>query len=232
MSDLYLRTEALIGKESLVRLKGAHVAVFGLGGVGGYAVEALARAGVGRLTLVDGDDISESNLNRQIIALNSTVGQGKVEAFCERIKEINPECIVDARHLIFDEKTAQDFDFSTFSYVIDAIDTVSAKILLIKCAKDAGVPIVSCMGTGNRIRADFKIGDVSLTKGCALARVMRKELKSRGISGVDVLYSETPARSVVADDSHGRHAPASISYVPGIAGLMLAQHVITWLIEE
>lgn len=231
MNEALIRTEALIGTEKLNKLSSAHVAVFGLGGVGGYAVEALARVGVGALTLVDCDVYSCSNINRQLHALRSTVGRNKVDVCKERIAEINPDCTVRALNLFFDEKSMSDVNFSAFDYVIDAIDVVSSKLALIKACKEVGVPVVSCMGTGNRITADFKISDITKSSGCPLARVMRKELKTLGISKVDVLYSPNPSTNVVADDAHGRHSPASISYVPAIAGLMLAEHVVKRIIE-
>lgn len=231
MSDALIRTESLIGTDKLEVLKSAHVAVFGIGGVGGYAVEALARSGVGKLTLVDADVISCSNLNRQILATVSSVGQPKVDLAEQRIASVNPECIVDKFQLFFNEETANEIDFGAFDYVIDAIDVVSSKILLITKCKEKDVPIVSCMGTGNRMVADFVITDVEKSKGCPLARVMRKELKDRGIKGVDVLYSQSAPYSSAVTAEHGRHAPASICHVPAIAGMTLAGHVIGKLIK-
>ena len=231
MDNVFARTEALIGAEKLNKLRDSHVAVFGIGGVGGYALEALVRSGIGKVTIVDADVVSLSNINRQIIATIDTVGMPKVDAAAKRIAQINPECIVEKHQVFFDEKTVDLFDFATFDYVIDAIDVVSSKILLISSCKNAGTRILSCMGTGNRTVADFKISDVKKTEGCPLARVVRRELKNRGINGVDVLYSPSNSAGIVADCEHGRHAPASICHVPAIAGMMLAGHVINCIAE-
>ena len=177
-----IRTEMLIGEEKMNRLQNAHVAVFGIGGVGGFVVEALARAGVGTLTLVDRDTVSESNLNRQIIALTSTIGRDKVDVMKERISLINPECQVNARKCFYLPDTADSFDFTEYDYIVDAVDTVTAKLELVVRAKEAGTPIISCMGTGNKLDpSQFEICDISKTSVCPLARVMRRELKKRDI---------------------------------------------------
>lgn len=227
MNEFYQRTRALIGEESLEKIKKSHVAVFGVGGVGGFVVEALARAGVGRLTLVDNDTVKESNINRQIIALNSTVGLLKTEAFKARIKDINPDAIVETKEIFYLPETKDEIDFSAFDYVVDAIDTVSGKITIIERCKEQGVPVISSMGTGNKLDPTaFKIADISKTSVCPLARVMRYELKKRGITKVKVLYStEEPVKQ-------GDRVPASISFVPSAAGLIIAGEVIKDIIKK
>lgn len=214
------------------RLSRASVAVFGIGGVGSYAAEALSRSGVGRLMLVDDDVVAESNINRQLIALTSTVGKQKALVMRDRALDINPDIKIDARPLRFDESTADMFDFSGYDYIIDAIDSVTSKILLIERAKAAGVPIICSMGTGNKLHADsFSIDDISKTTVCPLARVMRRELKKRGVEGVKVLYSKEPAISPKEDSDEellpGKHRiTGSVAFVPSVAGLMLAGEVI------
>lgn len=221
-----IRTEMLLGEEKLNRLQNAHVAVFGIGGVGGFVVEALARAGVGTLTLVDRDTVSESNLNRQIIALTNTIGRDKVDVMKERIALINPECNVDARKCFYLPDTADSFDFTEYDYIVDSVDTVTAKLELVVRAKDAGTSIISCMGTGNKLDpSQFEICDISKTSVCPLARVMRRELKKRGIDKLTVLYSKEQPIDV------GGVLPGSISYVPATAGLMIAGRVIRDLVS-
>ena len=211
---IFERTDALIGMENRKKLNAAHVAVFGIGGVGSYAVEALARAGVCELTLVDSDTVSESNINRQLIALESTVGMSKTAVAAARVRDINHEIKVNTKNVFFDSKTVGEFDFSAFDYVIDAIDSVTSKILLIETAKSANVPLISSMGTGNKL-------DPS-------ARVMRYELKNRGITHQKVLYStEQPLKH-----ENEPRTPASISFVPSVAGLLLAGEVIRDIIER
>ncbi len=229
----YARTELLIGKESVEKLKGARVAVFGIGGVGGYVVEALARAGVGTLDLVDKDIISESNINRQILALHSTVGKWKTEAAKERIKDINPDITVYTHNLFYLPETADKFDFSAYDYVVDAMDTVSAKLALIERAKSADIPVISSMGTGNKLDPTaFEAADISQTRICPLARVMRKELKRRGIEHLKVVYSKEEAKpSTLFDEESGKPIPGSISFVPSAAGLIIAGEVIKDLIK-
>lgn len=225
----FSRTELLLGPASTETLKNAHVAVFGIGGVGSYVVEALARAGVGELTLVDHDTVSETNLNRQLIATVSSVGKPKVEVATARVKDINPDCLVHPKQCFFLPDTADEFDFSAYSYVVDAIDTVTGKLLLIEEAKKAGVPVLSSMGTGNKLDPTaFRVADISKTTIDPLARIMRKELKKRGISHVKVVYSTeapiTPAGS--EEDTIRRALPGSVSFVPSVAGLILAGEVI------
>ena len=227
------RTALLLGEEGMARLKGACVAVFGIGGVGGFACEA--RAGVGRLLLVDNDTVSESNLNRQIIALRSTLGCPKTEVMARRIRDIDPGILVETRQVFFDENTADSFDFSAFSYVIDAIDTVSAKVELICRAKAAGTPIISCMGAGNKLDPTrFVVTDLSRTDTCPLARVLRQRLRKRGITHLQVVYSTEPPLTpleTVADGGR-RQLPGSDSFVPPAAGLAAAGAVVRALCEK
>ena len=237
MADQYSRTQLLLGADGLEKLRNARVAVFGLGGVGGYAVEALARSGVGQLDLVDDDVINLTNLNRQVLALHSTIGMPKVEAAKRRILDIDPTIQVRTYQTFYLPETAGEFDFSMYDYVVDAIDTVTGKLELIAQAKSAGVPIISCMGTGNKLDpADFRVSDISKTRGCALARIMRKECAKRGIKGVKVVWSEElplePHIDPSADpESHRegssrRALPGSTAFVPGVAGLIMAGEVI------
>lgn len=229
----FCRTEMLIGKQAVESLRGKHVAVFGLGGVGSYVVEALARAGVGFLTLVDDDVISESNLNRQLYALHSTIGLPKADVAKKRTLDINPDCEVCALKLRFNNDTAYNFDFTSFDYVVDAIDTVTSKLLLVELCNRANTPIISCMGTGNKLDAcAFEVTDINETSVCPLAKVMRRELKKRGIERLKVVYSkEPPITPEQLESSPKRQTPASISYVPPVAGLMLAGEVIKELIK-
>ena len=227
MEDWQDRTRALVGEEAVRRLSSSKIYVFGIGGVGGYVCEALARAGVGRLVLVDKDEVSVTNINRQLIALTSSVGKLKTEVMKERIVSINPEAEVTCINEFYLPNNSDSIDFSDADYAVDAVDTVSAKIEIIKRAKEWGVPVISCMGTGNKLDpGKFRIDDITGTSVCPLAKVMRKELKLRGIEGVKVLYStEEPIRTDL-----GR-TPASISYVPGCAGLMIAGEVIRDIIR-
>ena len=230
----FSRTALLIGEEGVEKLKNARVAVFGIGGVGGYVVEALARSGVGALELIDKDTVSVSNINRQIIALHSTVGRYKTEVAAERAKDINPDILVTVRNTFYLPETASEFDFSSYDYVVDAIDTVSGKIALIEQAQKSGTPIISCMGAGNKLDATaFEVADISKTSVCPLARVMRRELKKRGIEHVKVVYSkEEPRESKAKDEETGKPIPASIAFVPSVAGLIIAGEVIKDLILE
>lgn len=229
--DMYSRTRMLIG-DGVDKLKKSKVLVCGLGGVGGYVVEALARAGIGRIDVLDNDVFSASNLNRQILATIDTVGRRKTEVAAERIKSINPDCEVKAFDIFYTPQNSYRIDLSEYDYVADAIDTVTSKIELISRAKTCGVKIISCMGTGNKLGTDFKVADISKTKVCPLAKVMRKELKLRGISGVKAVYSEE--EPTVPDNTPvecGRHIPASISYAPAIAGMVLASEIVKHLIK-
>ena len=221
------RTEALIGKAGVDALARSSVLVCGLGGVGGYALEALMRAGVGRLGLLDGDVVDESNLNRQILATELSVGEKKTAVAAARVRSVNPECKVDVYDLFYLPETADGVDLSLYDLVIDAVDTVAAKVELICRAKAQNVKIVSSMGTGNKLSADFVIKDISETSVCPLARAVRKALRERGIaSGVPVLFSREEPR-----EGAGR-TPASISYVPAVAGLRLAEFVIRDILAE
>ena len=239
MPDQYSRTRILLGDDALDKLRNARVALFGLGGVGGYAAEALARSGVGQLDLIDNDTISLTNLNRQILALHSTVGQYKVDVAARRIGDIDPSIVVRTYKTFYLPETADEFDLSQYDYVLDAIDTVTGKLALIARAKQANVPIISCMGTGNKLDpTDFRVADISKTSGCGLARVMRKECAKRGIKGVKVVYSEElpmnpqiPADEPIPTDSSRRSLPGSTAFVPGVAGLIMAGEVIRDLIK-
>ncbi len=230
--DHLSRTRLLLGEAAMGRLKSAHVAVFGLGGVGGYVVEALARSGIGALTLVDHDTISLSNLNRQLLATRNTVGMLKAEAARDRVLSIDPTIRVTVRKTFFCSDTQETFDFTQYSYVVDAIDTVTAKLAIIQCCKAANVPVLSSMGTGNKLDpGKFQIADISKTTLCPLARVMRKECAKRGIRHVKVLFStEDPKMPVEAADEplpEGRRSmPGSVAFVPSVAGLMIAGEVI------
>ena len=233
MLNEFSRTRMLLGDDAMARLARAHVAVFGVGGVGGYVVEALARSGIGTLTLVDDDTVSLTNINRQIIALHSTLGMPKVDAARARIHDICPGTRVIARRTFFTPETADSFDFAQYSYVVDAIDTVSGKIALAVCALEAGVPVISCMGAGNKLDPTaFEVTDISKTSVDPLARVMRRELRKRGIEHLTVVYSKEPARTPLPDpDSEAekglrRSVPASNAFVPAAAGLIAASKVI------
>lgn len=220
--SIFDRTDRLIGEENRKTLWGKHIAVFGLGGVGSYTCEALARAGIGKLTVIDGDCIGESNINRQLYALHSTVGRYKTDVAKERILDINADIAVEALPLFYDNSNEDSIDFSTFDYVVDAIDTISSKLLIIEKCKAENVPIISCMGTGNKLDPTlFKIADIKKTSVCPLARVMRRELKLRNINELKVLYSEETPNNV-----DGERTPASISFVPSVAGLIIAGEVI------
>ena len=227
------RTGLLIGEKAVDRLNNARVLVFGLGGVGSYVVEALSRAGVGSFTLVDGDKVSESNINRQIIATVSSVGNSKCEVERARILDINPEAKVECKEIFYLPENADCIDFTRYDYVVDAVDTVTAKISIISCskieivkrAKLARVPVISAMGTGNKLHPTaFRVGDVYDTKVCPLARVMRRELKAKGITSLKVVYSEE--EPIIKE-----RVPASISFVPSVAGLILASEVIKDLVR-
>ena len=223
------RSLLLFGAAGMEKLKNARVIVFGLGGVGGYAAEALARAGVGRLCLIDADTVSDSNRNRQILALTSTVGQPKTEVAAARIRDINPACELETKRLFYAPDTADEISFDGAAYLVDAIDTVTAKLEIIRRAQSAGVPVISCMGTGNKLHPEqLCLTTLQKTEGCPLAKVMRVECRKRGLSDIPVVYSKEPARKCTVPDTEGtgRHAPGSVSFVPGVAGLILAGKVI------
>lgn len=246
MSERFSRTELLFGKEAMEILAKSRVAVFGVGGVGGYAVEALARSGVGALDLIDDDKVCVTNLNRQIIALESTVGMYKVDAAAERIRDINPECRVTCHKMFYMPETADELDFSKYDYVIDAIDTVTGKLEIIMQAKAAGVPVISSMGAGNKLDPTrFEVTDIYKTSVCPLAKVMRYQLKRRGIKKLKVVYSKeeplTPKGQAV-DDGSGktdqrngasrRSTPASVAFVPSVVGLIIAGEVIKDIVKN
>ena len=240
MNEAFSRTALQLGDDAVERLTQARVAVFGIGGVGGYAVEALARSGVGTLDLVDDDTVAPSNLNRQIIATHHTLGQYKVDAAKERILFINPDAVVNTHRTFYLPQTAADFDLSQYDYIIDAIDTVAGKIALIEAAKAVGTPVISCMGAGNKLDATaFQVADISKTTVCPLARVMRKELGKRGIRHLKVVYSTelplegqapaeegTPASDTRPAQKRAKPTPGSNAFVPAVAGLILAGEVI------
>ena len=235
--DQLSRTRLLLGDEAITKLRKCRVAVFGLGGVGGFVVEALARSGVGALELVDHDSISITNINRQIFATHSTVGMNKADAAAQRVKDIDPAIEITARKIFFGPDTAKEFDFASYDYVVDAIDTVTGKLALIAAAKAAGVPILCCMGTGNKLDAtQFRIADISKTSVCPLARIMRKECAKRGYKQVKVLFStEDPLPShdeeCAEELPEGRRSlPGSVAFVPSVAGLLIAGEVIKDLI--
>ena len=232
MKEQFFRTAMLLGEDAMERLKNAHVAVFGIGGVGGYVVEALARAGIGHLSLIDSDTISLSNLNRQLLATHSTLGMPKVEAARNRIRDINPEAQVEVYPIFYTPETAHLLDFTRFNYIVDAIDTVTGKLALVEQANAAHTPIICCMGTGNKLDASaFQVSDISKTSMCPLARVMRKELGKRGIRHLKVVYSQEEALTPTGWEEEAaaigkRQIPGSVSFVPGAAGLILAGEVI------
>lgn len=226
MEEQNSRTALLLGTEAIDSLKNSHVAVFGVGGVGGFTVEALARAGVGAIDLIDNDSISESNINRQLIALHSTVGRPKVEVFAERIADINPSCRVTTHKLFFLPDNSDAISFDGFDYVVDAVDTVSGKLEIIRRSKALGIPVISSMGAGNKLDPTmFEVEDIYKTSVCPLAKVMRYELKRRGIKKLKVVYSkEKPLKHGAEAD--GRRIPASCAFVPSVAGLIIAGEVI------
>lgn len=223
-----VRTSLLLGEEALERLHGARVAVFGIGGVGGYVAEALARSGVGTLDLIDSDKVVESNINRQIIALVSTIGEYKVDVMKARIQDINPDARVNSYRCFFLPETKEEFSFSQYDYVVDAVDTVTAKIELVMQAEEAKVPIISCMGAGNKLNpAMFEVADIYRTSVCPLAKVMRRELKKRNIKHLKVVYSkEEPIKTSSPDMDRRDIVPGSTAFVPSVAGLILAGEVI------
>lgn len=243
MSDWFSRTQLIFGADNMQRLKNARVAVFGVGGVGGYTVEALARSGVGTLDLIDDDKVCLSNINRQIIATTKTVGQYKVDVAKERILEINPDAKVNVHQMFYLPETKDHFCFEDYDYIVDAIDTVTGKIQLVLQAQEAGTPIISSMGAGNKINpAQFEVTDIYKTSVCPLAKVMRRELKNRGIKKLKVVYSkEKPLRPVKDTDtscsadggkSMGKRAiPGSTAFVPSTVGLIIASEVIKDILE-
>ncbi len=234
MTNWLQREELLIGYKNIEKLKNSKVIVFGLGGVGGYTAEALVRAGIGEISLVDNDTINETNINRQIFATTKTVNRLKVEAAKERLVEINPNLEVETYNLFFNKENSNSIDFSKYDYIVDAIDTVSSKIELIVCAKNSNTKIISSMGTGNKLNPlDFLVSDISKTSVCPLARVMRQELKKRNIEKLKVVYSkETPKKPFEnLFNEQNKQIPSSISFVPPIAGLIMASEIVKDILE-
>ena len=250
MLNQFSRTELLLGKEAMEQLANSRVAVFGVGGVGGYAVEALVRSGVGAIDLIDDDKVCLTNLNRQIIATRKTVGQYKVDVMKERILDINPDCKVETHKCFYLPENKEEFDFTKYSYVIDAVDTVTAKIQLVMQAHETGVPIISSMGAGNKLNpAEFEVADIYKTSVCPLAKVMRRELKKRGIRKLKVVYSKEQPKRPLEDMAIScrtncicppgaehkctkrRDIPGSTAFVPSVAGLIVASEVIKDLIK-
>lgn len=235
MDEQYSRTALLLGEDGVKRLQNAHVAVFGVGGVGSYAAEALVRAGVGTLDLFDADTVCKSNLNRQLIALHSTLGQSKVDVMRARALDINPDITITPHCVFYGPENADQYDLSAYDYIVDAIDTVSSKLLLIERAQAAGSRIISCMGAGNKLDpTQFEVSDIYKTSMCPLAKVMRCELRKRGIKKLKVVYSKEQPRtpfpaSIIEQDAsivQKRQSPGSISFVPSVAGFVLAGEVI------
>ena len=228
LTEIFSRTELLIGREALERLQGSRVAVFGVGGVGGHVVEALARSGVGSFELIDNDVVSPSNINRQIIATWQTVGQYKVDVMRERILSINPRAAVNVRRCFYLPETAEKFDFGEYSYVVDAVDTITAKIDIIMRAREAGTPVISSMGAGNKLDPSrFRVADIYQTSVCPLARVMRRELRKRGVESLKVVYStEEAIKPEWSAEEAGKKGlasvPGSVAFVPAVAGLLMA----------
>lgn len=227
MADRFIRTALVFGDEGMSRLEGARVAIFGVGGVGGHCVQALARAGIGAIDVFDDDVVSITNINRQAVAMTSTIGRPKVEVIRDQILDINPNVVVTCRQMFYTPENADSVDLGVYDYIVDAIDTVKAKLELICRAKAANVPIISAMGAGNKLDPTrFEVEDLAKTSVCPLCRVMRTQLKKRGIVHHKVVYSREEPVRVVADDSNGRHAPGSVSFVPPVMGLILAGEVI------
>ncbi len=226
MNERFSRTVSLIGQENMDKLTASRVAVFGIGGVGSYVTEALARAGIGALDLIDKDKVSVSNINRQLIATTQTIGMSKVEVAKRRIMDINPECTVRTYETFFLPENSADFDFGVYDYVVDAVDTVTAKIELVMCAQKYAVPIISSMGTGNKLNpTEFEVADIYQTDVCPLAKVMRKELRTRGVKHLKVVYSKE--KPII-----NSRVPASISFVPSTAGLIIASEVVKDIYEH
>ena len=240
MLNQFSRTELLLGDAAMKKLKNSRVAVFGVGGVGGYTVEALARSGVGALDLIDNDTVSLTNINRQIIATLDTVGRDKVDVAQERIKSINPDCVVITHKCFYLPETAEQFDFTDFFYVVDAIDTVKGKIEIVMRAKECSTPVISSMGAGNKLDPTaFEVADISKTSVCPLAKVMRVQLRKRGVNHLKVVYSkEPPLTPIITDDakkefssSVRRTLPGSTAFVPSVVGLIIASEVVKDLIK-
>jgi len=234
MKNIFNRTELLIGSENLNKLKNSHVAIFGVGGVGGYALEGLVRSGIGKIDVFDNDSISVTNINRQILATTNTVSRKKTEVAKERAKSINKEIEINTFDVFYSAENSDMFDLTKYDYIIDAIDTVSSKIELIINAKNNNIPIISSMGTGNKLEASLlEVADIYKTSVCPLARVMRYELKKRGVKELKCVYSkEQPIKPTIQNEEFGRHVPASIAFVPACAGLIISGEVVKALINN
>lgn len=235
MTDQFSRLRLLIGQEGMEKLHNAHIALFGIGGVGGYAAEALVRSGIGKIDIFDNDKISLTNLNRQIIATHKTVGRYKTDVISERMLDINPDVIINAYKCFYMPDNADEYDFSEYSYIIDAIDTVTGKLEIITRAYKMNIPVISCMGAGNKLDASkFEVADIYKTSVCPLARVMRHELKKRGVQKLKVVYSkEEPVKNKYSDESEGNKVlPGSSAFVPAAAGLIAAGEVINDIIKK
>ena len=234
VSEQFSRTAYVYGEQAVQKLNNARVAVFGVGGVGGYVCEALARAGVGRIDIFDRDTVSLSNINRQIIALHSTVGRPKVEVMRERILDINPECQVNAHNIFYLPENADEYDFSEYDYIADAVDTVAAKLSIVERAYEKNIPVISAMGAGNKTDPTaFEIADINKTSVCPLARVVRRELKARNIPHLKVVYSkEEPRKSGEVDEVTGKSVPGSLPFVPSVMGLIMASEIIDHIIKQ
>ena len=231
MKEEFSRTAMLIGEENVEKLSSCHIAVFGIGGVGGFVVEALARSGIGAFDLIDNDTVNITNINRQIIATHDTVGRYKTEVMKERILSINPDAKVNVYNTFYLPENSAEFDFAKYDYIVDAVDTVTAKIEIIVNAKKVGTPVISSMGTGNKLDPTrFEIADIYKTSVCPLAKVMRHELKKRGIDKLKVLYSKEEPLKRIPENGEKKPTPASISFVPSVAGLIIAGEVIKELI--
>lgn len=235
MLNQFSRTELLFGSDAMEKLKNVRVAVFGIGGVGGHTMEALARSGVGALDLIDNDTVSVTNINRQIIATVNTIGKSKVDVGKQRCLDINPDINIVTHNIFFTSETADLFDFSAYDYVVDAIDTVTAKLKLIECSKNADVPIICAMGAGNKLDPTaFRVADIAKTSGCPLAKVMRTECRKRGLKNIKCVYSdEIPIKPTVSEEiSSKRQIPGSTAFVPSVAGLIIAGEVIKDIINK
>ena len=227
IDERFARTELIFGEAGMQRLQSARVAVFGVGGVGGHLVQALARAGVGHITVIDDDVVSVSNINRQAVAMDSTVGRPKVEVIAEQVKDINPACEVVPLRMFYTPESAETLDLAQFDAIADCIDTVKAKVTLVCRTMEAGVYAISAMGAGNKLDPTrFQVADIAKTSVCPLCRVMRVQLKKRGVAHHTVVYSTEEPLKVVADESNGRHAPGSVSFVPPVVGLIMAGEII------
>lgn len=230
----FSRTEILLGQDAMEKLRSSRVAIFGIGGVGGYVAESLVRSGIGNFVLIDNDEVSLTNLNRQIIATRSSIGKAKVECMKERMLDINPDVKVECKKMFFLPENASEFDFSLFDYVVDAIDTISAKIEIILRCKEKNVPVISAMGAGNKLDpARFKVSDIYKTSVCPLARVMRSELKKRGVKKLKVVYSdESPKKVGIKQADSNKVIPGSIAFTPAACGLVIASEVVKDLVID